>query len=312
MRTADRVFGIDPDARASQLAKLYFLTLIFSGGAGVLAAGLLRRLALRLGCSERASELTAFAYAFGTLVFPFSTALFGHQLAAVLLLGAVVLMVEARDEGRLREPRVLVALGALWATTLVVEYPTALLVAVFGTTLLVWTFERARPLATVRTLLFAAAGGALPMIVHVAFLFWAYGKLALPYTYVSEPYFRAHMSGGFLGIGIPEWIATYGTLFSPYRGILFYCPVLVLSVAGLGAWLASGRAMHLLVVLVPAYAIYLLFAFSYYAWDGGGSTGPRHLLPLLPYVMLPIAFFADRSRLAFGVTLIGRWRILRV
>ena len=35
----------------------------------------------------------------------------------------------------------------------------------------------------------------------------------------------------------------------------------------------------------------------------GGSTGPRHVLPALPLFMLPIAFFADRSRLAFAVTL---------
>ncbi|MBX3190624.1 MAG: hypothetical protein KF819_26725 [Labilithrix sp.] len=305
MRGADAVFRIDPRSRDTQNAKLYFLSLIFSAAAGVGCVLLLRRLARFLGCSERAAEVTALAYAFGTLAFPFSTVLFGHQFAALLLLGAFVLALEAREKEELESPRTLATLGALWSLSIVVEYPTALLVTAFGTGLLAWTFDRARPLKSLgRTLLWAGVGGAPVLIVHAAFLIWAYGKFALPYVYVSEPYFKAHMSGGILGIGMPSRVATYGTLVGAYRGILFYCPVLALSVAGVGAWIASKRDARPLRVMLPALGLYLLFAFSYYAWDGGGSVGPRHLVPALPYFMLPIAFFADRSRWAMGLTIL--------
>lgn len=304
MRGADRVFGIDPDARATQLSKLYFLTLLFAGAAGVGCAVYLRRLAMLLGCSERSSELVAFAYAFGTIAFPFSTVLFGHQFAALILIASFVRLLEAHEAGALARPRTMAWLGALWSLAIVVEYPTALLVAVFGIAALVWTFDRARPAASlVRTLAWAGAGGAPVLLVHAAFLVWAYGKFALPYVYVSEPFFRAHMSGGILGIGLPDRIATFGTLVSPYRGLLFYCPVVALYAVGLGAWVASEKARSALRVLLPAYAIYVLFLCSYYAWDGGGSTGPRHILPVLPYFLLPVAFFADRSRVTYGVTL---------
>jgi hypothetical protein len=305
MLGADRVFGIPTKDRDSQNAKLYFLSLIFSAAAGVGCAVLFRRLALFLGCSERSAELTAFAYAFGTLAFPFSTVLFGHQLVAFFLLAAFVLALERRANGTLTTPRTLAALGALWSTTIIAEYPAALLVAVAGIAVLAWTFDRKRPAASlVRTLAWTAAGGAPALVIHAAFLVWAYGKFALPYTYVSEPFFKAHMSGGILGVGVPTKLATVGALFSAYRGILFFCPVLGLSLAGIGAWVSSGKDTRILRVVVPSICIYLLFAFSYYAWDGGGSTGPRHLVPILPYCMLPIAFFADRSRATFGITVV--------
>jgi hypothetical protein len=304
MRVADVAFGIDPGGREAQLSKLYVLSLIFAGLAGAVSAAMLRRLGLLLGCSERASELVAFAYAFGTIAFPFSTVLFGHQLAAALLLTSFVLLLESRERGRLARPRVLAALGALWSLAIVVEYPTALLVAIFGVSALVLGYDEKNPARSLLTTLsWAALGGAPVLVVHALFLIWCYGKFALPYVYVSEPFFRAHMTGGILGIGLPQRVATYGSLVSPYRGLLFYCPVVALFVVGVGAWIDSRRAPVALFILAPAFAIYLLFLCAYYAWDGGGSTGPRHILPALPFFLLPIAFFADRGRASFAVTM---------
>jgi len=304
MQATDRLFKIPSESRAAQQAKLGLLTFLFAGLAGVACAQLLLRLAMRLGCRQASAELAAFAYAFGTIAFPFSTVLFGHQLAALCILASAVLLIEHHGAGTLRRPRTLASLGALWSLSLVVEYPTSLLIAAFGTTLLVLTFDRAERVGgLVRVLAWTAAGGIPILAIHAAFLFWSYGKFALPYVYVSEPYFRAHMSGGILGIGVPTRLATYGSLLSAYRGILFFCPVVGLAVVGLGSWLQSSKEKTLLPGIVGASVLYLLFCCSYYAWDGGGSVGPRHLLPVLPFFLLLVAFFADRSRITFAVTL---------
>ena len=111
------------------------------------------------------------------------------------------------------------------------------------------------------------------------------------------------MSGGVLGVNVPTALATYGSLLSPYRGLFFYCPVVALAVVGVGSWIDSAKDKATLPVVLAAIAIYMLFGCSYYAWDGGGSVGPRHLIAILPLFMLLVAFFADRSRWTFGVTL---------
>jgi hypothetical protein len=53
----------------------------------------------------------------------------------------------------------------------------------------------------------------------------------------------------------------------------------------------------------------VLFSFlwinaSYYYWDGGWSTGPRHLVPMLPLCCLALAFAWPRAFWARTVTLV--------
>jgi hypothetical protein len=40
---------------------------------------------------------------------------------------------------------------------------------------------------------------------------------------------------------------------------------------------------------------YLLFNASYFAWDGGYSLGPRHILVAVPFMMLPIGALVRRA-----------------
>ena len=40
-------------------------------------------------------------------------------------------------------------------------------------------------------------------------------------------------------------------------------------------------------------------------WGGGGSTGPRHLLPVLPFLALPLAFVAHRMSALFHMLLLA-------
>jgi tetratricopeptide (TPR) repeat protein len=55
---------------------------------------------------------------------------------------------------------------------------------------------------------------------------------------------------------------------------------------GAVSWM-SGR--RLLVLSLGAAVIYLLFNSSYRAWSGGATFGPRHLVPVIPFLLIPIA-----------------------
>jgi hypothetical protein len=295
MNVLDRLAGIDGSSRTVQRARLHVIVIAVSVAAGVAAAALLRRVLVLFGSKEENADLLTLGYGLGTLAFPFSTVLFGHQTAAAILLGAFWLAVSTRTYSNRR----LVALGALWGCSIVTEYPTGILVACTGLYVLAADLRR-REIA--RVLGFSALGAIGPFVVHSLFLWWAFGNpTKLPYTYMAEPIFLAHTSTGILGINAPTFVGFFGSLFSRYRGLFFLCPFLLLTFLGFRAWILVEQRKPELRLVAAMVVAYVLFNAGYFAWDGGGSTGPRHLVPALPYFVIPIGFFLDRSRVRRAV-----------
>lgn len=296
MNVLDRLAGIDASSRAAERARLHVVVIAVSVAAGVIAAWLLRRILLLFGSRPRNADLVTLGYGLGTLAFPFSTVLFGHQTAAAILLGAFWLAVSTRAYSNKR----LFALGLLWSWSMITEYPTGILVACMGIYVLAADL---RPRAVARVLGFTALGAIGPFALHSLFLWWAFGDpTKLPYTYMAEPIFLAHTSTGILGINKPTFVGFFGSLFSRYRGLFFLCPFLLLTFAGFRAWLLAEERKRELRLVATMCVAYVLFNAGYFAWDGGGSTGPRHLVPVLPYFVLPIGFFLDDTRFTRAVT----------
>ncbi len=79
-----------------------------------------------------------------------------------------------------------------------------------------------------------------------------------------------------------------GLLVSPGKGLLWYCPLVVLALALWPLLLRRRRAEGLLALGVIAPTL-VVFA-TYPVWWGGHNWGPRYLLPLLPLVLLPLTF----------------------
>jgi hypothetical protein len=298
MNAADRVFRLDPHARPVEWVRLHMIVIVTSVIAGALAAWFLYQSLLLLGTTPLTAGLCTFGYALGTLAFPFSTVLFGHETAAAYIAASFWLLLRWRTTGF--TPRRLAILGFVWMMSIITEYPTALLVACQGIYLL--TLERGR---IGRVIAWSAAGAALPLLVHSLYCWRAFGApWALPYSFVWEPMFRAHQTGGFLGLSHPTWDAFHGSLFGRYRGLFFFCPFLILMFAGFGLWLRSGDERRELILCAVMVTIYILFTASYFAWDGGGSIGPRHLVPALAFFVIPIAWFFRSGRIAQGATLV--------
>jgi hypothetical protein len=301
MRFTDRLAGRSLDDRGLQRAQLHTLSFLAAGLPATLGAWFLFHTLLLLGTSRRWAELLTVGWALGTLVFPFATLMFGHAMAAGLLLAAFYLLQKWRAAGvPIDLPRA-TCLGLLWGTSIIVEYPTGTLVAMMG--LYTLSFDL-KPRAIARVLGGAALGSALPFAAHAVFAYIAYGSpFVLPYKYLLEPIFVAHTSSGILGIGVPTKVGIWGALFSTYRGLFFLCPFLVLVFIGFWRWFEGGEHRREMWCLAAMTAVYLVFATSYYAWDGGGSTGSRHLVPVLGFFVMAIAFFARSSRRAEVVTL---------
>jgi len=79
-----------------------------------------------------------------------------------------------------------------------------------------------------------------------------------------------------------------GLLVSPGKGLLWYCPLVVLALALWPLLMRRRRAEGLLALGIIAPTL-VVFA-TYPVWWGGHDWGPRYLLPLLPLVLLPLVF----------------------
>ncbi len=73
-------------------------------------------------------------------------------------------------------------------------------------------------------------------------------------------------------------------LIGPARGLVWYSPVILLALGGIG-WFRRNIRWYLTAVAGVA-LLYLALYAKWYMWHGGYSWGPRFLVPVLPFVMV--------------------------
>lgn len=78
-----------------------------------------------------------------------------------------------------------------------------------------------------------------------------------------------------------------GLLFAPGKSLLLFAPPLWLLLPGLRA--RARAAPRLVACAAVALGTGLLVWGAYFYWEGGYCHGPRHLLPCLPLLLLPLA-----------------------
>lgn len=260
----------------------YVVTLVVSGGSAALIVLCLFRFAIAKGASPRAAASVALAFGLGSFAFPYATVLFGHDLAAACLFGAFY--VGASGDSRRR-----MFLAGLFASFAVVaEYPTAGASAILG---IYFLWSRGW-----RAIVPFAAGVVLPAAFGMLYARISFGHVSsVGYAHVVVG--TINTVGNF-GISFPHLDAIWGLLFGLDRGLFIGAPVLVLFV--MARRLRSGDSWAIACACICVY--YVLFIASYRWWDGGAAFGPRHLVPMLPFLCLAGISAAERwPRIYFGL-----------
>ncbi len=76
----------------------------------------------------------------------------------------------------------------------------------------------------------------------------------------------------------------------PAMGLFWQSPVLILSMIGLGfMWHAPDYRALALVTLAVFLSLVVIIS-GYSMWWGGQTFGPRHIIPMLPFLCLPLVF----------------------
>ncbi|MGH2443113.1 MAG: hypothetical protein ACRDFX_08120 [Chloroflexota bacterium] len=243
--------------------------------------------------------LATTVYSLGTIAWTFSSLYFSHQIAAILLFVAFALLYRRAHDGSsgrlLRWAPVLA--GALCGLAVISEYPTAVIVVLLMAYTAITSSRRLRD-----TMAFAA-GLCPPAIAGLAYNLAAFGHpLATGYMYEHSSLYQSTVKGGFLGFTnplsygahAPSLLSAWQITFGAYRGIFLVSPVLLLFVAALVfMWRKRTVRAEFWLCLVIVVGYFLLDASRDWAvsgWSGGNSVASRHLVPAIPFMVLPLVF----------------------
>jgi hypothetical protein len=224
----------------------------------------------------------------GTLVLPFSTLLFAHVPATMLLFAAFALLFLSRSP---------LLAGVCAGLAVATDFPLAIPAVLVG-------LYAAAPAPRIRRVAEFGLGGIVGLAPVWAYDVWAFGNpFHLGYAGTAgQGAAGGWQNTGFFGQSAPSFHSLVSLLLSP-RGLLVLTPVLVLAAAG-GAvlWRRGLKAEAGLVATLVV--VELVWNSARHPTDfalGGWVPGPRFLIPLLPFLCLLLAPLVRRAPATTGV-----------
>jgi hypothetical protein len=263
--------------RSDALRKASFV--LGSAVATALVVWMVFLFAWRLSGHGRASVSVAFALGFGTLLWPYAKFGFNAPLAALTVLGGVYatwLAVRAQRDN------LLIAAGACFGGALLIRPELALTAVVAG----LWAVAEGR--LALRRALRISGLMAVPFAAAAAVMF-AYN--AARFGNVWDSGYLRDAGAGF-NTSDRVWEGFAGLLVSPGRSFFLYSPIAIAGVIALAGWFRQQRSTAMLLTGVSI--VLFVFYASLEYWDADRSYGPRYLVPMLPFVCLPlVSWWAD-------------------
>lgn len=255
-------------------------------------------LALRwgFGADLRIASSGALLLVFCTTLWPYSRNLFEGVFASVWITWALAMAVTARAT---RAPAATVLAGACLGAALITRTTSGLCLPAL-LAYLAWVGWDRRP--AWRN---AITPVVLALLAFAPFLAWqlSYNALRTGVPWLTPLALPKYAAGNALDGNTLVGLA--GFLVSPGKSIFLYSPVLVLSVVGAPRFRRARPAEFWLVTTVVA--AFLLVHATLRSWAGEWGWGPRYLVTITPWMLLPAISTLEAARSDHAQ---ARWRLL--
>ncbi len=295
--------GIDPTDDVPALLNAYLLNILLTVLPISLSVLFFFSIALTLGRQNYYFALLATsALYWGTLIFPYSSQLWGHVTAAAFVIISLYFFIRDLDahshkkksdsdnDSVIRQkpaPSIwrLVLCGFFAGLAVLTEYSCLIIAFMFAVGIL-----RTNHRSYIAGYL---AGGIIPIIAFALYHKSCFGSYFTVANVFNNPYF---LNDGYIGslFGNLSTEALWGITFSSYRGMFIYMPVSVLLIPAL---LERKQFKYDLIFVMSAANIFffILMNITFNGWHGGACFGPRYLIPIMPFIIILIlATFYNR------------------
>jgi 4-amino-4-deoxy-L-arabinose transferase-like glycosyltransferase len=234
-----------------------------------------------LGFSRRAALWTAIVAAVATPLWHYAKTFFSEPLAALALIGFFYFI---------RRGRVLDTSRWFWAIAglsfgIMILTKVFLIILLPAALVLIVAYCRRTPFSWWRQRLLLFGGGSVIPALLMGL-----------YNYARFTRFTETGYGGEVNSWLnPFFEGLAGLLISPGRGLILYCPIVLLSFFALFR-LRKQHTAEILFITLSTITLIVGYA-KWYMWEGGWCWGPRFLVPVIPLLIIPLAGLFEPAKI---------------
>jgi len=263
-------------------ANAFFLMIVFAAMINAVAAIRIFDIARLLGFDIKLAYAAAVLFAIATLFSVYAPTLFSHGFTTTLLILATYHLLKIKFVHNKKIDMLLAGIFLGFAVT--TEYLAIPLLPIFAAYCF---FANKKIFASkiTHTIIF------LTPIIIFGLLLAAYNTLTFGSPLAASYDYSSFKDTQRFDNPILE--GAYYILFSSWRGLFFFNPLLLLAVPGAVLFAKKFRAEVVVFVVIILFFVLVISTYSYFT--GGLCYGPRHLLPTVPFLLLLALPMLDKN-----------------